>query len=43
MFKIRLVTNEIEIVEYTENERFCVVYWFDFIREPSMLIKMVNR
>ena len=35
--KITPVTNEIEIVHDTENERFCAVHWFDLIRDSSML------
>ena len=35
--KITLVTNKVEIAHETENERFCAVHWFDFIRDLSML------
>ena len=40
--KITFVTNEIEIAHYTDNEKFCVVHWYDFIMDLSMLIKLVD-
>ena len=43
VLRITFVTNEIKIVHYKDNESFCVVHWFDFIRDSSMLRKLVNR
>ena len=42
VLRITFVTNEIKIVHYKDNESFCVVHWFDFIRDSSMLRKLVN-
>ena len=40
-YNITLVTNKIEAVHATENENFGGVHWFCFIREPSMLTKLL--
>ena len=41
--KITSVTDETEIKHYKDNEKFCVVHWFDFIRDTSILRQLVNR
>ena len=41
--KITSITNKIEIKHDTENEGFCAVHWFDYIRDLSMLKKLVYR
>ena len=39
--RITLITDQIEITHATENVRFCDVHWFDLVRDPSMLRKLV--